>query len=483
MPMATWRPPERIKYAPLQAPWPDASQSERSLLFQPIMVGSVRLRSRTWVPAMVPWRASAAGEVTPAVLAWYERFARGRPAALVVEATGVRDVASGPLLRISDDRFLPGLKQLTECVRRASDGETKLFIQIIDFLSIRRRPTPAKYFERFLQVTQRHREFLQIPTADEALVRQRLSALSEAELQQALSPRELESLRQGFRERVTDMEVETVRDLPQSLPAVFAAAADRARDAGFDGVELHYAHAYTMASFLSALNTRQDGYGGAREMRVRLPLEVYCAVRARVGSDFPVGCRMLAEDCIDSGSTVEDAEYFAERFAAAGMDFISLSRGGKFEDASQPKIGEAAYPYTGRSGYECMPSYYSDAKGPFGRNSPACTRIRAKIRGAGLKTPVVLCGGIHHFNQAEQALSSGAADIIGLARQALADPDWFMKVRAGSGDKVRLCLYTNYCEALDQRHREVTCELWDRSGLDEPGVMLSTDGKRRLIPP
>jgi 2,4-dienoyl-CoA reductase-like NADH-dependent reductase (Old Yellow Enzyme family) len=482
-PMATWRPPERIKYAPLQAPWPDAAQTQSSRLFQPIMVGSIRLRSRTWVPAMVPWRASEAGDVTPAVLAWYERFARGRPAALVVEATGVRDVASGPLLRISDDRFLPGLKQLTECVRRASDGETKLFIQIIDFLSIRRRPTPAKYFERFLQVTDRHREFLQIPSADAALVRQRLAALSDAELELALSPRELESLRQGFRERVTDTDIEAIRDLPKTLPGIFAAAADRAREAGFDGVELHYAHAYTMASFLSALNTRQDGYGGSREMRVRLPLEVYYAVRERVGSDFPVGCRMLAEDCIDSGSTVEDAEYFAARLAAAGMDFISLSRGGKFEDASQPKVGEAAYPYTGRSGYECMPSYYSDATGPFGRNLPAGARIRARIRSAGLGTPVVLSGGIHHFNQAEQALLSGAADIIGFARQALADPDWFVKVRAGRGDKVRLCLYTNYCEALDQRHREVTCELWDRSGLDEPGVMLSADGKRRLIPP
>jgi 2,4-dienoyl-CoA reductase-like NADH-dependent reductase (Old Yellow Enzyme family) len=432
---------------------------------------------------MVPWRASDDGYVTPAVLAWYERFARGRPAALVVEATGVRDVASGPLLRISDDRFLPGLKQLTECVRRASGGETKLFIQIIDFLSIRRRPTPEKYFERFLSVTPRHREFLNAPDEDESLVRRRLAALSAAELELALSPRELESLRNGFRERVSDLHVAAVRDLPKILPGVFAAAAARARGAGFDGVELHYAHAYTMASFLSALNTREDGYGGSREMRARLPLEVYRAVRAEVGDGFPVGCRMLSEDCIESGSTVEDAEYFAERFARAGMDFISLSRGGKFEDASQPKVGEAAYPYTGRSGYECMPSYYSDAKGPFGRNVDATTRIRAKIRAAGLQTPVVLSGGIHHFDQAEQALQSGAADIVGFARQALADPDWFVKVREGRGSTVRLCLYTNYCEALDQRHREVTCELWDRSQLDEPGVMLSADGKRRLVPP
>jgi 2,4-dienoyl-CoA reductase-like NADH-dependent reductase (Old Yellow Enzyme family) len=299
----------------------------------------------------------------------------------------------------------------------------------------------------------------------------------------ALSARELESLRQGFRERVTDVDIAAVRELPATLPDVFAAAAARARSAGFDGVELHYAHAYTMASFLSALNTRDDGYGGTREQRIRLPLEVLAAVRTRVGPAFPVGCRMLAEDCIESGSTVEDAEYFATRLAGAGMDFISLSRGGKFEDASQPKVGEAAYPYTGRSGYECMPSYYSDAKGPFGRNVDAGRRIRAKIRQAGFNTPVVLSGGMHHFEQAEQALRSGAADIVAFARQALADPDWFVKVRAGRGDAVRLCIYTNYCEALDQRHREVTCELWDRMGLEEPGIMLSADGKRRLVPP
>jgi 2,4-dienoyl-CoA reductase-like NADH-dependent reductase (Old Yellow Enzyme family) len=481
--MASWRPPERIKYTPLAAPWPSAAQIEQAQLFRPIMVGGVRLASRTWVPAMVPWRASEDGEVTASVLAWYERFARGRPAALVVEATGVRDVASGPLLRISDDRFLPGLAALTECVRRASHGETKLFIQIIDFLNIRRRPSPQKYFERYLEITPRHRDYLQMPDSDEAGLRTRLAGLSEDELTEVLTTRELESLRQGFRERVTDTDLPHVRELPAALPGVFAAAARRAHSAGFDGVELHYAHAYTMASFLSARNTRNDGYGGAPEHRVRLPLEVYRAVRAQVGSSFPIGCRMLAEDCIESGSSVEDAEYFAERLAGEGMDFISLSRGGKFEDASQPKIGEAAYPYTGRSGYECMPSYYSDAIGPFGRNIDAATRIRARIRRAGFDTPIVLSGGIHHFNQAEQALASGAADIIGFARQALADPDWFAKVRAGTGDKVRLCLYTNYCEALDQRHREVTCELWDRTGLDEPGIMLSADGKRRLVAP
>src|SRR6185503_19930198 len=133
-----------------------------------------------------------------------------------------------------------------------------------------------------------------------------------------------------------------------------AAAAGRAREAGFDGVELHYAHAYTMAGFLSALNDRTDGYGGSRENRVRLPLEVYSAVRKQVGDDYVVGVRYLADEVIAGGNPIDDARYFGIEFARAGFDFLSLSKGGKFEDAQQPKVGQAVYPYTGQSGYECM---------------------------------------------------------------------------------------------------------------------------------
>src|SRR4029079_11313055 len=101
--------------------------------------------------------------------------------------------------------------------------------------------------------------------------------------EQVLDERELESLRFGYRERVTDMHLEHVRTLPEVLPTVFAEAAERARRAGFDGVELHFAHAYTMASFLSARNTRDDGYGGSRDGRGGPPLATVRATRARVG--------------------------------------------------------------------------------------------------------------------------------------------------------------------------------------------------------
>lgn len=485
-----WHPPERIKHVPLAPSGPDAAAISASRLFSPLKAGRLELADRTWVPAMVPWRATEDGFVTDDVLGWYERFAQGQPAAIVVEATGVRDIPSGPLLRIGDERFVPGLRTLVDVVRRASGGRTKLFIQIIDFLAIRRRPARETYLGRYLKITERHRALLAgrtglRPGSDPGSTPERaaLLALADDQLREVLTPREIEAMDFGLRERVTDLDEAHIRDLPKTLPGIFAAAAARAEAAGFDGVELHYAHAYTMASFLSARNDRADGYGGSRENRVRLPLEVFRATRAAVSDPFVIGCRYLSDDCIEGGSPVDDAVYFGEQFARAGMDFLSLSRGGKFEDAKQPKVGWAAYPYTGPSGWECMPTVLADEAGPFGRNVEPARQIRGAVRAAGLETPVVVAGGIHSFEQAEHILASGAADVIAAARQSLADPDWFLKLRTGHGGEIRQCSYTNYCEGLDQMHKAVTCKLWDRVDLDHPGAHKTADGKRRLVAP
>jgi 2,4-dienoyl-CoA reductase-like NADH-dependent reductase (Old Yellow Enzyme family) len=429
---------------------------------------------------MVPWRATEDGFVTDAVVNWYARFAQGQPGAIVIEATGIRDLPSGPLLRIGHDRFIPGLSRLAEAVRHASDGRTRLLIQLIDFLAIRRRPEPGKFFERFLAITDAHRAAL--PGLSDAEIRGRLAAMNDTELENVLTPGEREALRFGYREHVTDTQLPHIAELPKVLPELFAAAAARAEQAGFDGVELHYAHAYTMASFLSRTNTRSDGYGRSRDNRLRLPLEVFAAVRARVGTGVAVGCRFLADECIAGGSDVDDACHFGVGFARAGMDFLSTSRGGKFDDAKQPGVGAAAYPYTGRSGYECMPQYISDEIGPFGRNAPATAAIRKAIRDAGFAVPVVGTGGIHNFDMAEDFLARGVCDIIGSARQSLADPDWFRKTLTGHGDAVRICEFTNYCEGLDQKHKPVTCQLWDKLPTD-PAEARTADGKRRLTAP
>jgi 2,4-dienoyl-CoA reductase-like NADH-dependent reductase (Old Yellow Enzyme family) len=98
--------------------------------------------------------------------------------------------------------------------------------------------------------------------------------------------------------------------------------------------------------------------------------------------------------------------------------------------------------------------------------------VRDAVHAAGCSTPVVLSGGISTFEQAEELLRSGAADVIASARQTLADPDWFRKLRLGLGAEVRRCVFTNYCEGLDQVHKPVTCKLWDH-----------LDGQRRMTAP
>jgi len=407
------------------------------------------LRNRIWLPAMVTWRGSEDGFVTGSIREIYLRYAQGGAGMIVLEATGVRDVASGPLLRLSHDRFIPGLAALVREMKAVSDA--LVVPQIIDFLKIaRRKPT---------------REFIL-----DALRRGRLPgsviALSDAEFEARLeelllSPRERRDFRFGYRQSVEDLEIAEIR----RLPACFAAAARRAKQAGFDGVELHFAHAYTLASFLSVTNQRTDAYGGSLENRLRLPLAVVAAVREEVGAAFLVGCRylgsedILGEDGAIHGNTLEDARAIGVALARAGLDFLSISRGGKFDDANQPKVGEAAYPYTGHSGQKCIPRRKQD---PFGVNTYLATGIREAVRAAGFATPVITTGKIHTFQQAEAILRAQQADLVGMARALLADPDLPRKWLAGVDREVRACVFCPYCEQEDQHHRVVTCCLWPK---------------------
>jgi 2,4-dienoyl-CoA reductase-like NADH-dependent reductase (Old Yellow Enzyme family) len=231
-----------------------------------------------------------------------------------------------------------------------------------------------------------------------------------------------------------------------------------------------------MASFLSVTNGRRDAYGGSFENRMRLPLEVVRAVREETGPDFIVGCRflgsedILGEDGVVRGNTLEEARLIAVELARAGIDVLSVSRGGKFEDARQPPVGEAMYPYTGHSGAVCIPRARKD---PPGVNTYLADGIRQAVRAAGLATPVVTAGRIHTFEQAEGILRDGRADLVGMARALLADPDLPRKWRDGRDGDVRACVFCPYCEDEDQRHRTVTCTLWPKDPRDH---------RRRLIP-
>jgi 2,4-dienoyl-CoA reductase-like NADH-dependent reductase (Old Yellow Enzyme family) len=145
--------------------------------------------------------------------------------------------------------------------------------------------------------------------------------------------------------------------------------------------------------------------------------------------------------------------------ARAGLDFLSISRGGKFEDARQPPVGEAMYPYTGNSGARCIPRSKND---PPGVNAYLAAGVREAVRAAGFAVPVVVSGKIHTFEQAEALLRAGRADLIGMARALLADPDLPRKWREGADAVLRACVFCPFCEEEDQRHRVVTCTLWPK---------------------
>ncbi len=402
-----------------------------SLLFSPLDLGPTRVPNRVWLPAMVTWLSNDEGLVTDDVTRRYVRYAQGGAGMIVLEAMGIRDVNSGPLLRIGHDRYVPGLRELVVKMRGA--GAARVIPQVIDFLKIARRD-PARALARLEA---------KYPGC---------STWTEEELRARLDPREWRDYAHGYRQTVEDLSVAEI----ESLPGLFAAAARRAREAGFDGVELHFAHAYTMSSFLSRTNARTDAYGGSLENRARIGLAAIDAARREVGKDFCVGLRLLGSDDVDGGSTLDDSAYFAAAFARAGVDFISVSRGGRFEDAKRPAIGEAAYPYTGHSGLMCMPTF----KYPEANNLHLPSGIRAAVRAAGYTTPVVGAGRINTYPVAESALRQGHCDLVGMARGLLADPDWPRKLREGRPETIHACKYNNVCEALDRKHLPVRCQLW-----------------------
>jgi dimethylglycine catabolism A len=431
---------------------PVASERARSLVFSPFPIGrgGLSLPNRIWLPAMVTWRGTEDGFVTEAVREIYLRYARGGAGMIVLEATGIRDVASGPLLRLSHDRYVPGLAALVAEVKALT--RSLVVPQIIDFLKIARRKATREYVEDSVRRGRLPPEALR-----------RTDAEFESELERWLpSARDRRDFRFGYRQTIEDLS----RDEIGKIPGWFAEAARRAKAAGFDGVELHFAHAYTMAAFLSVTNRRTDAYGGSLENRLRLPREVIAAVREEAGREFLVGSRYLGsedirnEDGSVGGNTLEDAQAIGVELARAGLDFLSVSRGGKFEDARQPAVGEAAYPYTGWSGRKCIPR---DKKDPDGVNTHLATGIRNAVRGAGFRIPVVTAGKIHTFPQAESILREERADLIGMARALLADPDLPRKWRVGADQALRSCVFCPFCEDEDEHHRLVTCTLWPKA--------------------
>jgi 2,4-dienoyl-CoA reductase-like NADH-dependent reductase (Old Yellow Enzyme family) len=364
-------------------------------ILEPIRIGTATAPNRIAVPAMVTRLSGEDGFVNQGIIDRYVRYAEGHVGLIVVEATAIHESKSGPLLRLSRDDFVAGHREMVKQVKDA--GPSMIVPQIIHFMKVARSGW-----------------------------RQTLDMLS---------PQDIDKI---------------VED--------FGTAAARAREAGYDGVELHSAHAYTLSSFLSRRNPRRDEFDGRTlEGRLRMFGRVMTEVRKRVGNDWPVGVRFLAEEAIKDGYALPDSQRIALRMAQLGVNYISLSVGGKFEDAVH-KEGEALYPYTGYSGDRCMPG----EQYPPMPHVHLAASIKEFINANGFDVPVISAGKISEPADAERLLQDGKADMIGMARQLLADPDWVRKVASKREASIVRCIYCNVCKQLDENFKLVACFLWPK---------------------
>jgi NADPH-dependent glutamate synthase beta subunit-like oxidoreductase/2,4-dienoyl-CoA reductase-like NADH-dependent reductase (Old Yellow Enzyme family) len=379
-------------------------------LFSPLNMNGCILSNRIMSTAAVTRLAAEGGHITDALKERYKRMAKGGLGAMVVEAAVVLPSKSSFNLRVSDDQFIPELREFVDNIHTVNP-DVKIGLQLIHFLKVGRS---------------------------------------------------------GWRQKVEDLKSEEM----QLIPRQFSDGALRAKAAGFDFIELHMAHFTTLASFLSLTNKRNDKYGGDFEGRVKLPTEVIVMVRDAMGSSFPVGARINGEEFTNEGNTLLQSARVARRLSMAGIDYISVSAGERFEDAAQPEPNFPPFAGTGYSGYRMSPRWWN----PDGVQVYLAEGVRRAVREAGFDIPIVTAGKIRTPDLAEEILEQNKADIIGMARAILCDPDWPIKAREGKTGDIVKCATCGYCSEADERYETITCIQWPKGALNAPSPWL-------LIPP
>ena len=227
--------------------------------------------------------------------------------------------------------------------------------------------------------------------------------------------------------------VATTKELKE-LPAHFAKAALRAREAGFDGVQLHAAHGYLLSQSLSpAFNQRDDPYGGSLENRARLMLEALSEVRGAVGRSFPVLIKLNCADFVEGGLTVEDALKFGRMLQNAGIDAIEVSGG--------TLVSGDLSPIRQKINSEEKEAYFKEAAKRFKET---------------LSVPIILVGGIRSLSLAETLLDDGVADYFSMARPLIREPDLVSRWQAGDRSK-STCLSDNLCNQTARSGQGLYC--------------------------
>ena len=342
-------------------------------LFSPFSIGSLKLANRIVMPPMATNYATPQGFVTDRQIAYYVERARGGVGYITVEHTGIHQQgkASPKMLMIHSDENAEKIKNLVQAVHAAGG---KIVVQI----NHAGRQT-------FSKVTG---ETIVGPSA--------VPVLPAME-----TPREL-----------------TIREI-EDLVATFTIAAERVKNTGADGVELHMAHGYLICSFLSPFsNKRKDRYGGTIAGRARFALEVLRSVRQRVGSGFPVICRLSGDEYVAGGLNVEDTRQIAKLLEKEGADALHISA------------------CNAASGFLNHPPYYV-TEGVFVHLAEA---VKARV-----DIPVITVGRIRNPLMADQIIADGKADLISMGRALIADPRLPQKGKEGRLAEIIPCISCNKC--------------------------------------
>jgi 2,4-dienoyl-CoA reductase (NADPH2) len=380
-------------------------------LLSPVRIGHLELRNRIAMSPMGVEIIDADGHVREPVVRYYEERARGGAGLIITEVAPIaypRGASSAHQLALSDDVYLPGLRELTS---RVHAHGAKIAAQLVHHGKQSR---------------------LDVKEGRDVLMPSEPRWHGSMDMGAVLTREEIGLMMGAVGGAQPKVRVASRTDLEQVVDE-FATAAERARRAGFDAVEIHGAHGYLLSEFLSpAWNFREDEYGGAIENRARLLCEVLRTVRARVGDDFTIWCRIDAlEYRTPNGIVYEDAQRAAELAAEAGADAIHVSA---YADA------------TSGAGFTDAPLVHT----PGGYTGYAAgIKQRAGV-------PVIAVGRIEP-EVGDRLVREGKADVITMARKMLADPEIARKLVEGRAEDVRPCIYCYVCVAQAFFDRRVKC--------------------------
>jgi 2,4-dienoyl-CoA reductase-like NADH-dependent reductase (Old Yellow Enzyme family)/thioredoxin reductase len=380
-------------------------------IFEPIRIGHLEVKNRMVMAPMHTSMAAETGAMSERLLRYYEARARGGVGLLVAEHLIVdypRGKNTPICLTIHDDKFVGGLGRLVEAVH-------------------------AHGARIVAQINHAGRETS--PAATEGL-----ELVSASDIPFALlggKPRPL-----------------TIAEIHE-LVKKFRAAARRAKTAGFDGVEVHAAHGYLIGQFMSPYtNKRTDEYGGSFENRMRFLLDIVREVRAEVGRDYPVFCRISGSELIDDGLGLEDMKRVARELEAASVDCIDVSAG-----IYESRIW--TYPLMGAE--------------------PGCLAYLAAGIKEVVRVPVIAVGKINDPRVAEEILAAGKADLVAFGRALLADPDLPRKAKENRLADIRPCIACNICMDRIRKALHLGCAVNPYMGREADLTPVPAARRRRVV--